>query len=144
MRCWYCYERHHADRTMTAEVAERVFKFVERKLAEPELKHFNLAFFGGEPLVEFQSVVKPLVDHTCAVADRLGKEVGLSFTTNGYLLTPDVLQYLTDTGAPSVSKSRSTATSASTTVRATSPTAPAATPVYSTTATTCWRSPGQA
>ena len=98
MRCWYCYERHHTDRTMTAEVAASVFKFVERKLAEPELKHFNLAFFGGEPLVEFQSVVKPLVDHACAVADRLGKEVSLSFTTNGYLLTPDVLQYLADTG----------------------------------------------
>ena len=98
MRCWYCYERHHTDRTMSAEVAASVFKFVERKLAEPELKHFNLSFFGGEPLVEFQSVVRPLVDHACAVADRLSKEVSLSFTTNGYLLTPDVLQYLADTG----------------------------------------------
>ena len=86
-------------------------------------------------------MVKPLADHACAVADRLGKEVSLSFTTNGYLLTPDVLQYLADTGCHVNSKLRSTATSASTTAHATSPTAPAATPVYSTIATTCWRSP---
>lgn len=100
MRCWYCYEQHQANRTMTQEVAERVFKLIEKKMQESLLKTFNLSFFGGEPLIQFKKIVKPLSVFAQQQALKNNKNLELGFTTNGYLLSPKVLDFLASLKVP--------------------------------------------
>lgn len=100
MRCWYCYENHQKSRIMNTDISERVFKFIDKKMAESELKKFNLSFFGGEPLMRYKSIVKPLAEHACKLAVLRHKEIGISFTTNGYLLIPPVVDFLSSLNVP--------------------------------------------
>lgn len=100
MRCWYCYEKHEACRTMTSEISERIFRFVEKKLHEPELQKFCLSFFGGEPLVQYKKIVRPLAAYACRLAHENKKELTLGFTTNAVLLNPDVLDFLASLNVP--------------------------------------------
>lgn len=100
MRCWYCYENHQKSRTMNSEISERIFKFISKKMAEPDLKEFNLSFFGGEPLIRYRSIVKPLTEHACNLAVLFHKKINISFTTNGYLLTPPVVDFLSSLNVP--------------------------------------------
>lgn len=100
MRCWYCYENHQKSRTMNSEISERIFKFISKKMAEPDLKEFALSFFGGEPLIRYKSIVKPLIEHACKLAALHHKKMSVGFTTNGYLLTPPVVDFLSSLNVP--------------------------------------------
>lgn len=94
MRCWYCYEKHNATRTMTPDILERVKTFIATKMILKELNVFNLSFFGGEPFLQYESVVKPLIEYTYSLATQVKKSLTLEFTTNGYQLEPDFFELL--------------------------------------------------
>lgn len=83
MRCWYCYENHQKSRTMSTEISERIFKFISKKMAEPDLKEFNLSFFGGEPLIRYRSIVQPLTEHACKLAEFHHKKMSIGFKPMG-------------------------------------------------------------
>ena len=100
MRCWYCYEKHQATRTMSTEMLERVYKFIENKLNDAYLTKFNLTFFGGEPLLQYSSIVKPLIAFTHQLSNEKNIELEVGFTTNGYLLSPEILSYLASLKVP--------------------------------------------
>lgn len=100
MSCWYCYEKHQANRTMKEEISERVYKFIANKMADPLLKSFDLSFFGGEPLIQFKHIVKPLAEFAHQQAISNGKNFEVGFTTNGYLLFPKVLDFLSSLKVP--------------------------------------------
>lgn len=100
MRCWYCYEKHHKEHTMTSEILVRIYKLINTKMAEQELKKFDLAFFGGEPLMRFKSIVKPIIEHAYKLAELNKKELSIAFTTNGYLLSPRVIDFLSSLNVP--------------------------------------------
>lgn len=100
MRCWYCYENHQKKRTMSTEISERIFKFISKKMAETNLKEFDLSFFGGEPLIRYRSIVQPLTEHACKLAELHQKKMSIGFTTNGYLLTSTVADYLSSLNVP--------------------------------------------
>lgn len=40
MSCWYCYEKHQANRTMKEEISERVYKFIANKNGRSTPKEF--------------------------------------------------------------------------------------------------------
>lgn len=85
---------------MSTEISGRIFKFISKKLAEPNLKEFDLSFFGGEPLIRYRSIVQPLTEHACKLAELHHKKMGIGFTTNGYLLTSTVADYLSSLNVP--------------------------------------------
>ena len=94
MDCWYCYESKTAKGYMPIEIQERVKKMIMRLASTPNYKAINLSFFGGEPLLAFNTVVKELITFTKEQCNANGKNIGLHFTTNGYLLTKDILDFL--------------------------------------------------
>lgn len=98
LRCWYCYEEHDKMPLMKPSVLASIYRLLERKTADPALRRLNVSFFGGEPLLGFKDVVAPLL----AFAARLSREKGLvltsNFTTNGVLLTDEVLDTLEKVG----------------------------------------------
>lgn len=98
LRCWYCYEEHGKMPLMKPFVLASIYRLLERKTTDPALRRLNVSFFGGEPLLGFKDVVAPLL----AFAARLSREKGLvltsNFTTNGVLLTDEVLDTLEKVG----------------------------------------------
>lgn len=74
---------------MSDDVVERTKQFIRNKISNKELKSFNLDFFGGEPLLQFDRIVMPLISYTVEMCERNNKQFHLSFTTNGVLLTPE-------------------------------------------------------
>jgi uncharacterized protein len=94
-RCWYCYENHVKGSKMSYEVMESVKKLMEHTINnQPNLQTFILSFFGGEPLMYFDIIARPLIDYLYTLCTPIGKKVKIHFTSNGYLLNKSLIDYL--------------------------------------------------
>ncbi|MDE6549128.1 MAG: radical SAM protein [Muribaculaceae bacterium] len=91
-RCWYCYEQHNAASVMNDEVFEKLKQFIADIM--DRYQSIELAFFGGEPLMEFDSIVLPLIEYTKDLCLKRGKTYLATFTTNGFLINPDIIKKL--------------------------------------------------
>ena len=96
LRCWYCYETHLSSSIMDTTTMERVKRLMDRIISSSELVRFELGFFGGEPLMQFQSVVLPLIIYAQKACLRHQKELSIGFTSNGVYLTRPVVDKLTE------------------------------------------------
>jgi uncharacterized protein len=93
LNCRYCY---HAEwdlkpgkkKTMRLDVARRAVDFLLDYAGE--LEEVVLVFFGGEPLLNFR-VIPAVVDYACLKASEKGKKVNFAITTNGTLLTDEII-----------------------------------------------------
>lgn len=95
--CWYCYETHDKSSKMDLETLERTKKFIKNIIAnQAGLEYFSLSFFGGEPLLYFKSVVRPLMEYTKRVCAENNKKPIFGFTTNGYLITEEMAKWFSD------------------------------------------------
>ncbi len=96
-RCWYCYENHRNGSQMSSDTINSILLYIEKTLIRlPELKQFNLSFFGGEPLLCFDSVVKPLIEEADKICKAHNVHMLVSFTSNGYLLNKEISDYLSN------------------------------------------------
>ncbi|MBP3299170.1 MAG: radical SAM protein [Muribaculaceae bacterium] len=94
-KCWYCYEDHVTGSKMEENTRKAVVLYVQNYLRNHDTaKKFALSFFGGEPLLYFDNVVKPLVKECSVVCSALGVDMSVHFTTNGYLLTENIIGFL--------------------------------------------------
>lgn len=94
MRCWYCYEHHAPHRTMNHDTLEHVIEFVRKKIEEPRLQQLNLSFFGGEPLVQYEKIVAPILKVAARQTKQYNKKLHIGFTTNGYAVRRPLLEFL--------------------------------------------------
>ena len=89
-RCTYCYEDFLIGK-MKIEVQESIENYLDRRV--PELSHLSLQWFGGEPLLAKQIVLR-----LSPYANRRCKQHGVSLTggitTNAYVLTFDLFEEL--------------------------------------------------
>ena len=94
--CWYCYESHIVGSKMSNNNVNKIFKFIDNILSEkPNLKTFDLAFFGGEPLMYYSKVTRPIIDYYRTKYDEYKNiHFEVSFTSNGYLLSETILNHL--------------------------------------------------
>lgn len=96
LRCWYCYETHLKGSTISHETATSIIKFVKEKVKNPTLSTVDLAFFGGEPLMRAKDCVIPLSDAIKNICYKHNKHFTLHFTTNGILLTNQVIDKISE------------------------------------------------
>jgi uncharacterized protein len=89
-RCVYCYEDFPRG-TMLPKVRERVKKLVEQKIRG--LKRLSISWFGGEPLYGFDAV-RDLAPFMLGIAEEYGVEYDSNMTTNGFLLSDDIVAQL--------------------------------------------------
>ena len=93
--CWYCYETH--SRTMMSdEVMRRTIKCAERIIKRSDIRNFELDWFGGEPLLGFNKIVKPVslaIKEICT-AENVKFQCGI--TTNGYLIDKSMVDLFKD------------------------------------------------
>jgi uncharacterized protein len=87
--CTYCYAQQGefggAGKNMPLEEATQAVELLVNG-AEHGAR-LNLAFLGGEPLVN-RSVLQAATRHAAQLAERRGNPITFSITTNGTLLTP--------------------------------------------------------
>lgn len=94
-KCWYCYEKHINGSCMSKETCNNVLKLVNNIINNNnKLKYFYLSFFGGEPILQFDKVAKNLISEISALCTKYDIKLNLHFTTNGALLTKDIISFL--------------------------------------------------
>lgn len=91
-RCWYCYEQHNANSVMTENMIEAVKSLIDEILNK--YNSIELAFFGGEPFLEFDLIVLPLLEYTSKICKQKDKKYIATFTTNGFLINPKIVNRL--------------------------------------------------
>lgn len=101
LSCTYCYEygedkivqteNGKQPKMMTEETARESVDFLLRESG----KDAHMTFFGGETLLNFR-VLKSTVAYATARAADVGKTIDFSMTTNATLLSPEVIDFLTE------------------------------------------------
>ena len=86
-RCTYCYEKFIRGK-MKEEVVEGLVRYLRQNV--PRFKSFQLAWFGGEPLLH-PDLIQRVSSVYREVQHRHKVRGSISVTTNGALLTEDTL-----------------------------------------------------
>jgi uncharacterized protein len=89
-RCVYCYETFERGK-MEPDIIVGLKAFAGRKAKETRC--LSISWFGGEPLLA-RNVIYELSDSFMDSCERNGTLYKSSMTTNGYFLTPDVVDLL--------------------------------------------------
>lgn len=91
-RCWYCYENHSSYSKMGTETLARVNKFVKNISEQSEIKSIHLSFFGGEPLLCYNDIIRPILDNSKLLERKIISSI--QFTTNGFLISDYMIEHL--------------------------------------------------
>lgn len=98
-RCVYCGQPH-LDENMNEETYDAVLDFIKEQINRNGYTNVVVTFFGGEPLIEIDNIccflrkLKKIFSEMSERGKNITFEAGMS--TNGYLLTPDKFEQLTD------------------------------------------------
>jgi len=100
--CTYCYEgKRKGKHYMSADTADDFVDFITSGVLRNK-DAINLIFYGGEPLLSIDTIVRISKDIR-AVAKKRGIAFGFTLTTNGTLLTPQIVKKLKPLGFRSAS-----------------------------------------
>lgn len=99
LRCTYCIysisshsrQRSHSNERMSKETALAAIDFLCEHSVDSD--HVNVGFYGGEPLLEFP-LIKEIINY--ANYRFQDKSISFSITTNGTLLTEEVLGFFAE------------------------------------------------
>ncbi|MEG1612776.1 MAG: thioether cross-link-forming SCIFF peptide maturase [Clostridia bacterium] len=95
LKCSYCFAKEGTYNTerdyMSFDVGKHALDFLFSHSGERH--NLEVDFFGGEPLMNFE-VVKQLVSYAKQTAEKLGKHISFTMTTNGVLLNDEAIAYL--------------------------------------------------
>lgn len=85
--CPYCFEARSPER-MSLETAKDILNFVKANGGDRS----GFVFFGGEPMIEFERLMVPLVEYS----EASGVHTRFAMTTNGTLLDKDRIDWLAE------------------------------------------------
>lgn len=94
LRCWYCYESHENNACMDNDTVLKVRKLIRNVICRKKIKNLFLSFFGGEPLLRFEEIVKPFISYTRDMCKDHNVDLYIDITSNGVLMTDDVINDL--------------------------------------------------
>lgn len=101
LSCEYCYE-FGEDKVATPDGKPKFMDFDTARASVDYLlessagrRAVHITFFGGETLMNFP-LLKRVVDYATAQAAAAGRCVDFSLTTNATLLTPAIIEYLSE------------------------------------------------
>jgi len=90
LRCRYCWENFKKN-DMERQIEESVIAFLEKHV--PKYKRLYIKWFGGEPLLNV-SAIKRIMKSSIEICRSNGVILSSSITTNGYLLTHEMVSHL--------------------------------------------------
>ena len=89
--CVYCYENSNKNAFMTKQTKDNLVAFVNEKMKE--CSNLIVSWFGGEPLLALDTI-RSLSSDFIRITNSQNKSYIASMTTNGYLLTPEIVKEL--------------------------------------------------
>ena len=97
LRCQYCFASQgdydtHKRELMSFDVAKHAVDLLI-KSTEGKRQHCEIDFFGGEPLMNFETV-KKIVEYARSQEPVYHKKFRFTITTNGMLLTDDKIDFI--------------------------------------------------
>lgn len=96
-KCWYCYESHIKGSKMDSYTIDKIKNFIANVMeTNPDLEKFHISWFGGEPMLYFENVIKPIVEFANKKAKEHGIRVYSGMTTNGYLFKEQMIPFLVE------------------------------------------------
>lgn len=95
LKCRYCFTHQHP-RDMTLDIAKQAILWLWNN-KNPSKEKIHVTFFGGEPMLKYEEIIKPLVEWINNQSTIL---VEWGMTTNGTLFTEERLKWLYDNNVP--------------------------------------------
>lgn len=98
-RCVYCFEdvENAITAIMNDDTVSDIVKFVSRHIeSNVNLKKVSVQWFGGEPLLCFDSVIQNLSQRLINLCESKNIRYESGIITNGYLLKENILEKLID------------------------------------------------
>lgn len=92
LRCSYCYVDSDA-KLINEDIADNAINFIFEKAKSCSVKNLGIVFSGGEPLLCFETM-KAVVLRAEKQAKDLGNTLAFLLTTNGTLVTKEVIHFL--------------------------------------------------
>lgn len=99
-KCWYCYESH-IESKMSKEGLQSTLEFCRNIIQSRTITCFHLDWFGGEPLLYFDEIMYPLSLAIKQLCDEQQVKFSHSITTNGYLVTEEIIAKMDEIGLTS-------------------------------------------
>lgn len=97
--CPYCYENRRKGK-MSAEVQDAIVRFIETNIKNG-VRKLDVTWYGGEPLL-YPEIIRDLAARIRHVTDTSGCELTMFMVTNGYLLTPELVEFIDQIGVVKV------------------------------------------
>ena len=94
LRCRYCYAGRKYAHAMTRETAEAAIELGLQEAADRTCG-LDIAFFGGEPLMEWE-LLQHCHGYLSSRAAEMGITIRYGITTNGTLLSQDKLEWMAE------------------------------------------------
>ena len=89
LRCDYCFVKKKRNNSFSTKTAKQALNFL--LLYSGNKKDLDYTFLGGEPILEFEKILQ-ILDYADQVSLETNKIIHFDATTNGVLLSEDILQ----------------------------------------------------
>lgn len=88
--CWYCIQDHVVSQ-MSKQTMDKIKKYINNLIENDKIDHLHIDWFGGEPFMYYEKVIKPLSQYISQKCAEFNIEFVNSATTNAYFLTDNVV-----------------------------------------------------
>lgn len=90
-KCWYCIQNHIPSK-MDDETMDKVKKFIHKLIVEESITSLHIDWFGGEPLMYFEDVVKPISIYAKNECEKVGIPFVNGTTTNAFFINEELIR----------------------------------------------------
>jgi uncharacterized protein len=90
--CWYCYETH-TKTMMSSDKVCNIIAYIKNLIGEKRISSLQLDWFGGEPLLGFDKIIKPIAEKAKRMCDEKSVTFWMTMTTNGFLLKESMIPF---------------------------------------------------
>lgn len=90
LKCWYCsteYKNAKHQGAMSDETIDAVKKHIKYVIEKQKARHLHLDWFGGEPLMYFYDIMKPIAKETIELCKSNNVMFSHHVTTNSVCMT---------------------------------------------------------
>jgi len=101
LNCWYCdinKTNRHIGKSMNGTIKGRIKLFIDKLIYEKKVAGIHLDWFGGEPMLYFNEVIKPLSVYAQKAAIRNELSFSNHITTNGLIISKSSLDSFREIG----------------------------------------------
>ena len=94
LKCWYCsteYKGAKHNGAMSGETVEAIKRHLKLIIESRKVRHLHLDWFGGEPLMYFHEIIKPIASYALELCNSDKVSFSQHITTNSVYMTESMI-----------------------------------------------------